>query len=337
MNKDFADKLKLIFIPCRCNKYCPKFLRSKFLFYYAVVLLVLKLVLIPFLFYLPNTVFFADLTKVNLIELANAARQSCGFQALNENPVLSQAAYLKAKDMIEKGYFAHYSPEGITPWYWLEKSGYAYSSAGENLAIGFSESEQVHLAWMNSPSHKKNIMNPNYREIGIAVLKGNFQGSQTALVVQYFGNPSTMVQEEKAVLPAAKAGEKPAEEFVEEVGEAEAEEEVVVSAIVDGPKEVISAATGQEVKKTPAFLLFQFMTSDYYNLIQKIVYGSLALIIISLFIAVFCDLFIYRRFELQYKDVAFKAFSFSLLWFTLFYLDKMIMIQLVSSQSFRIF
>ncbi len=312
------------------------------MFYYAVALLLLKFVVIPFLFYLPNTVFFADLTKINLIEMANTARQSCGFQPLKENPVLSQAAYLKAEDMIEKGYFAHYSPEGTTPWYWLEKSGYNYSSAGENLAIGFSESEQVHIAWMNSSSHKKNILNPNYQEIGIAVLRGNFQGSQTALVVQYFGNPKTAIQvpseapvievlpvEEEVVAETAKAEE---EEILDEE-----EEEVSAETFVSGPREVISAATGEEVEKTPIFLLFQFMTSDYYNLIQKIVYGSLILIVISLFITVFCDIFIYRKFEIQYKDVAFKTLCFSILWFTLLFLDKMIMIGLISPQNLRIY
>ena len=156
MSEEIFRKLKLIFIPCRDNKYRPKFLGSKFLFYYALVLLLLKLIIIPFFLYFPKTVFFADLAKTNLVGLTNTTREYFGFQALKENQALNEAAYLKAKDMIEKGYFAHYSPEGITPWYWLKKIGYNYKSAGENLAIGFLDSEQVYRAWMDSSSHKAN-------------------------------------------------------------------------------------------------------------------------------------------------------------------------------------
>jgi hypothetical protein len=349
-------KLKSIFIPCQDNKYRPKFLGSKFLFYYALVLLILKLVIIPFLLYFPRTVFFADLTKTDLIELANTTREYFGFQPLKENTVLDEAAYLKAKDMIEKGYFAHNSPEGITPWHWLEKSGYNYRSAGENLAIGFLESEQVHRAWMDSLLHKKNILNPNYQEIGIAVLRDNFQGNETTLVVQFFGTQKATILEEKALppevptkeetpeIPVIMGEEEEKEQIIEEkeisieVPAPEGEENKFSSstfAVAPERKEVISAATGEAFEKTPAFLFFQFMTSDYYDLIQRIIYGSLIFIILSLFVTVFCDIFIYHKFEIQYKDIVFKTIGFSALWFVLLFLDKLIIIQIIA-HNFRI-
>jgi len=349
-------KLKLIFIPCQDNKYRPKFLGSKFLFHYAVVLLLLKLAIIPFLLYFPRTVFFADLTKTNLIELANTTREYFGFQPLKENTALDEAAYLKAKDMIEKGYFAHNSPEGITPWSWLKKSGYNYRSAGENLAIGFLESEQVHQAWMDSLLHKKNILNPNYQEIGIAVLRDNFQGNTTTLVVQFFGTQKTAVLEEKALplevptkeetpeIPVIMGEEEEKEQIVEEkeilvkVPAPEGEEDKSSSssfAVAPERKEVLSAATGEAFEKTPAFIFFQFMTSDYYDLIQKIIYGSLIFIILCLFVTVFCDIFIYHKFEIQYKDIVFKTIGFSALWFILLFLDKLIIIQIIA-HNFRI-
>jgi len=342
MDKGFFCKIKSIFVPCQLNKYKPRFLNSKFLLHYALILLLLKLLLVPFLFYLPRTTFFADITKIGLFELANASREDLGFQPLKENKALDQAAYLKAKDMLENNYFAHYSPGGITPWYWLERSGYSYAAAGENLAIGFLESEQVHDAWMDSPSHQKNILNPNYQEMGIAVLKGSFQGKDTSLVVQFFGKPKA------EPLPAI---EPPTEEAPPEeapiIVEEEAPEEVVEEEAVSGeetmpeeePEPTVVAETivaSGEVKKTPTFSLFQFMTSDYYNLIQGTIYGSLAVILVFLFVTVLCDVFIYRKFKIDHKDVVFKAIGFSALWFTLLFLDKMIMIELINPQQFMI-
>ena len=366
MPKDFFCKLKFIFIPCQNNKYRPVFLGSKFLFYYAVVLLLLKLAVIPFLVYLPETAFFADLTKIELINFVNVSREQLGLQSLRENTELNEAAYLKAKDMFEKEYFAHYSLEGVSPWFWLKLIGYNYQAAGENLAIGFLESEQVHRAWMNSESHKKNILNPNYQEIGIAVLKGNFKGSETTLVVQYFGNPREVILAETAPLaeiPAEIEMEIPetepetrqpetepetqepeAEPEIELetpiVAEAETETEAEEEGIVEGEflterdKFVLKGTLDE---KTPAFLLFQFMTSDYYDIIQKIIYGSLILVILVLFVTVYCDIFVYRKFKIDYKDVVFKTIGFSALWFVLIFLDKMIMIELVNPQNFIIY
>jgi hypothetical protein len=350
MSREVFGKLKLIFIPCQDNKYRPKFLGSKFLFYYALLLLLLKLLIVPFFLYFPKTVFFADLTKANLIELTNTARKYFGLQPLKESPLLNEAAYLKAKDMIEKGYFSHYSPQGIAPWYWLKISGYNYQLAGENLAIGFLDPEQVYQAWMDSPSHKKNILNPDYQEIGIAVLKDNFQGNETTLVVQFFGSQKAAIPQEKIVQPPKERTEEmpgipikeEKKEIVEEKEQREQnkqeeqeEKEALNKVAAIESKEMISAAPLEKFKKTPSFLLFQFMTSNYYDLIQKIIYGSLIFIIISLFLTIFCDLFIYRQFQIQYKDIIFKAIGFAALWFVLLFLDKLIIIQLIAN-NFRI-
>jgi len=371
---DFASQLKLIFLPCQANNYKPRFLDSKFLFYYAVVLLLLKILIVPIFLYFPNTAFFADITKNELINFANITRANYHLPTLKENPLLNEAAYLKAKDMLEKGYFAHYSPEGFSPWYWLQKIGYRYRAAGENLAIGFVESEQVHQAWLDSPSHRQNILNPKYQEIGIAVLKGNFQGSETTIVVQYFGLPvssglaqttpttttnKSVVQKPETseatttttgeststveVAPTASeatsSGEQTSKEAVarEETTSTTPTptEEAVVTSPEASPKELVSAATAQKFEKTPAFLFFEFVTGQYYDLIQKVVYGSLILIISLLLATVFCDIFIYRRFEIQYKDVIFKTIGFAALWFILVFLDKMTLIQLIA-YNFRI-
>lgn len=122
-----------------------------------------------------------------LISLTNSARSQNGLGALLGNQNLSSAAFAKAQDILAKGYFAHNSPDGKTPWDFINESGYVYTYAGENLAIGYTDASELFTAWMNSPTHRENILNTNYREIGVAVVEGNFQGTQTIVAVQEFG------------------------------------------------------------------------------------------------------------------------------------------------------
>ena len=94
--------------------------------------------------------------------------------------------------MAARQYFAHNSPDGKTPWYWLQRVGYRFSAAGENLAVNFFESSDVASAWMNSPSHRANIVKKGYKEIGIGVANGIYEGRNTVFVVQFFGTPLAM-------------------------------------------------------------------------------------------------------------------------------------------------
>lgn len=125
-----------------------------------------------------------------LVDLANSDRQQDQLANLTVNPVLVAAAQAKADDMATKGYFAHTSPGGLDPWYWFKQAGYNFDYAGENLAVDFSDSGDVNTAWMNSPLHRDNILNPHYTEIGIATAEGTFEGHHTIFVVQEFGAPS---------------------------------------------------------------------------------------------------------------------------------------------------
>ena len=97
--------------------------------------------------------------------------------------------------MSNLGYFAHESPTGVTPWFWFKEAGYTFLYAGENLAINFTESSDVENAWMASPKHKENILNANFREIGIATVDGVYNNNPTTFVVQMFGTPAVEVAE----------------------------------------------------------------------------------------------------------------------------------------------
>ncbi len=124
-----------------------------------------------------------------LTTLTNEQRIANNLPTLSPNELLEKAAQMQADDMATKGYFAHTSPDGKSPWYWLELAGYEYSYAGENLAVNFFESEEVAKAWMNSPKHKSNIVKKNFTEIGIATSAGMYKGKNAVFVVQFFGTP----------------------------------------------------------------------------------------------------------------------------------------------------
>jgi hypothetical protein len=143
---------------------------------------------------LPGVLGYASqIDPSKVIELTNAERQNAGLGTVTYNSALSQAASAKAADMFANNYWAHVSPQGTDPWSFVTSSGYQYQHAGENLARDFSNSRDIVTAWMASPTHKKNLLDPRYKDIGVAVLDGYLNGVETTLVVQMFGTPQTSV------------------------------------------------------------------------------------------------------------------------------------------------
>lgn len=137
----------------------------------------------------------------------NEARKNEDLPPLVRSDILDQAAQLKAEDMAAHGYFAHKSPEGITPWHWFREAGYHYAYAGENLAVHFTDSTTVVDAWLKSPTHRANVMNADYTEIGIGTAKGSYEGFNTVFVVQLFGTPA--VVEPTPITPTTEMRELP--------------------------------------------------------------------------------------------------------------------------------
>ncbi len=110
-----------------------------------------------------------------VIRITNNYRTAKGLSALKENPQLSQAARLRAEDMIAKNYFSHNCPyTGDGPAEAAQSSGYQHMALAENIAKGnFSSSQKLVLGWMNSKGHRENILNPDMQEIGVAVVRDN--------------------------------------------------------------------------------------------------------------------------------------------------------------------
>lgn len=137
--------------------------------------------------------FASQIDPDKVIELTNSERLSAGVTLLKENSELDQAALAKATDMFENNYWAHISPTGTEPWYFITQSGYQYKHAGENLARDFSNPKDVVTAWMASPTHRQNLLDDRYKDIGVAVVDGYINGVETTIVVQLFGSTQDSV------------------------------------------------------------------------------------------------------------------------------------------------
>lgn len=131
----------------------------------------------------------SPLSARTIVALANTDRTNLGVRTVVEDAALDRAAQLKANDMAARGYFSHVDPSGNQPWVWFKKVGYYYWGAAENLAINFDNSQSLNTAWMNSPSHRANLVNGSYSRMGIGIAHGMYNGKPTTFVVQFFANP----------------------------------------------------------------------------------------------------------------------------------------------------
>jgi len=183
-----ADHFLNLIVPRYQNNFYPRLLRKRVLGVITLAILGINLAASS----LGAGVFAGDVESSALVTLTNAERTAAGLNSLRIDPRLVAAATAKANNMFSEQYWAHYGPNGETPWQFVTSSGYEYVYAGENLAKGFSSSEAVHSAWMASQTHRENIMNANYRDIGIAVVPGELQGTAVLLVVQMFGSQTSV-------------------------------------------------------------------------------------------------------------------------------------------------
>lgn len=189
--------LKDLFIPHEGNCYKPHALHPKRLAFHAVSAVIIKVIMVVFALSLPvqawlsPDVLYQQAQKI--IELTNNLRTDLGINSLSESPKLTQAALNKAQDMLINQYFAHVGPNDRALRHWLYDTNYSFRVAGENLAIGFSQAEQVVAAWEESPTHYSNLIDPDFSEIGVGVVSGQYNDYETTLVAQYFGDPYNIV------------------------------------------------------------------------------------------------------------------------------------------------
>lgn len=128
-------------------------------------------------------------SAAEVIALSNQARQSHGIANVTVDQRLMQAAQAKAEDMFAFNYWDHYSPSKRAPWKFILDAGYPYLYAGENLARNYHTAQAVVQAWLDSPSHRENLLNPQFKHIGVAVAQGRIADKDSLVVVQFLAAP----------------------------------------------------------------------------------------------------------------------------------------------------
>ncbi len=181
--------VKLALVPHKANQFKPHLIRRHGLVAVLIVVIVAQ-------FFGQGALFrgvLGDETTVTTNQLladTNKERQAVGKAPLQLNRQLTDAAYLKAQDMLTHQYWDHTSPSGVAPWKWFGDVQYNYAYAGENLARNFQTSDEVVRAWMNSPSHRDNILKTDYQDVGFATVDGVMNGHAVSLVVALYGTPA---------------------------------------------------------------------------------------------------------------------------------------------------
>jgi len=178
------------FIPHEGNGFVPHALKHRVLLGYSVILILIKVLVVVAPIVLPSASLYSSaVTSANIVSLTNETRRSLGLKDLTVSDKLSEAAAAKAADMMKTQYFAHTSPAGVKPWSWIRGAGYSYQAAGENLAIHYTTAEDVEAGWLASPTHRANIVDRRFSDIGVGVVQGQFNGYPSIIVVQMFGKP----------------------------------------------------------------------------------------------------------------------------------------------------
>ncbi len=223
--------LRHFFTPHLTNNYRPKLLHPQIL-----VLLILFFFSLGILTSFtrqsyPSVLGITSQISIDqLLILTNQQRQNNNLPPLSLNGSLSSAALAKGNYMFEKNFWSHIAPDGTTPWYFIRSAGYNYLYAGENLARGYDSASGVVDAWMASPSHRENVLSPNYKEVGFAVLDGNLTGENTILVVEMFGArgesesasvPSQQVESSTPQVASSPADQKETKPETEEIKKVE--------------------------------------------------------------------------------------------------------------------
>ncbi len=264
--------LKRHFIPHESNNY-----RALLIHPYALAFYVFGLIALQFSFLTVSHVqpqvlgISSQISPFDVINLTNQRRAEAGLSPLSVNDELTQAAQAKGGDMVSKNYWAHVSPDGKTPWFFITSSGYKYSTAGENLARDFSDAPSVVSAWMASKSHRENLLDPNFTEIGVAVLDSNIGGINGVLVVQEFGRPQKVVQVAKSPEPTPQPPAKSAQVLPSTANQTSQFAQTPTSPVQETP----APAAGQPVVAN--YRINPFTISRY---VSAIVVGLVALLFI---------------------------------------------------------
>ena len=152
-----------------------------------------------------------EMSRSALLSATNVQRNSNGQASLTINDKLNAAAQAKANDMVARDYWSHNTPDGKEPWVFFDAQGYVYTKAGENLAYGFDTSDATIIGWMNSPTHKANLLDSSFTEVGFGFANSSdfvTTGEETIVVAEYGRPPVVAAAETVAPEPIAPVATK---------------------------------------------------------------------------------------------------------------------------------
>lgn len=194
MNRKLRDVLKHNLVPTEENNFHPRFFHVEIFSIFLILVVALQIFVYSgtatrIISAFPAFSNIAAVLPAMLAAETNQYRLAQNTTPLKNSELLTVAAELKAQDMLKRGYFSHVDPDGNMPWKWFEQVGYQYSYAGENLAVDFVDSKDVTEAWIHSLTHRANLVNKDFSEIGIGTAQGVFEGKNTTFVVQFLAKP----------------------------------------------------------------------------------------------------------------------------------------------------
>lgn len=218
------------FIPHAENDHTPHLLKERTIaFLLLVVVGVFALTAVQSQLVKHNAGMMAAVLPSALTDIVNENREEGGLGALERSEKLSKAAQLKAQHMAENGYFAHFSPQGVSPWHWMNTAGYDYVYAGENLAMDFADSADVVRAWMDSRLHRENILEPKFTQVGFGTARGTYQGKETTFVVQMLAKPMDSVESDTSSVASNADNNRQAVAGVQREAGVDAQEQTAVN------------------------------------------------------------------------------------------------------------
>jgi hypothetical protein len=268
-----AVKIKDLLLPTNSNNHSPHILQKvSMLMMVGLVLLSFAMTNLQALWWQSSDWLVGAVLPAVVVDLTNKERGDLYLNTLTRSQALDEAARLKAEHMAKNSYFAHYSPDGVTPWYWFEQVSYKYLHAGENLAIHFTDSKSVVDAWMNSPTHRANITNQKFTEIGVGTAKGVYEGYNAVFVVQLFGAPALDV-ENNLPLPTVSINDWKTMDYLKS-----SEQLASIATQPNFTLQILYLSLGALVVFS---LIISMLVSLYHKRLRQVVYGVFLLLLMS--------------------------------------------------------
>jgi uncharacterized protein YkwD len=243
----------------------------------------------------------ASLDSASLMAKINHERVSRNIPALSTAPKLNVAADGKTRDMFARSYFSHVDPDGNYVWRRVESAGYMpYKMLGENLALDFATEDGVVRAWIDSPTHRDNLLRADFADQGLSAQYGTYENRYTSIVTSLFG--TLLVVNPPAVSPPAtkppatvKSVTKPPASTPSSNVEPAAPATPEPAQKTGGNQEAAQISKTPTASSTPALNFFNSEIAGSASGLYEILRVVFMLLVAALILTILVDFLIHRR------------------------------------------